>query len=91
MVISNRPKDVYYVVALAGRHEPTFRDFYKETDSNRLFLLMQQLEPERQKDYRQAFVKQLQEEAKLAINKEGLRPVKERPTARDEEPVDLGD
>jgi hypothetical protein len=83
MVITNRPKDVYYVVALAGRNPPSVRDFYKETARNR-DLLLAQMELERQKDYRKDFITQLENEANLTINPEGVERVKERPNLRDE-------
>jgi hypothetical protein len=83
MVISNRPTDIYYVVALAGRNPPSVRDFYKETPQNRN-LLLAQMEIERQKKYRKEFIAQLQNEANLSINPESLERVKERPKLGDE-------
>lgn len=82
VVISNRPKDVYYVVALADRHEPTTEDFYRESDRNRHFLLAQMLEPERQNEYREAFLKRLREEANLS--EEMVQRLNERPSPRGE-------
>jgi hypothetical protein len=82
-VIANRPKDIYYVVALAGRNPPSVQDFYKETGRNRDLLLVE-MERERQKRYREQFVAQLENEANLTINPEGLERVKERPNLRDD-------
>jgi hypothetical protein len=84
LVIGDRPKDVYYVVALAGRNPPSVRDFYKETARNR-DLLLAQMELERQKHYREAYIAQLEKEADLSINPEGLERIKERPNLRDDQ------
>ncbi|HLJ92791.1 MAG TPA: hypothetical protein VKU02_06300 [Gemmataceae bacterium] len=82
-VISNRPKDIYYVVALVRRDPPTEGDFYKESTGNRN-LLLGQLEVERQKAYRLAFLGQLRDEANLTVNPEGLDRIRERPNLAEE-------
>src|SRR5439155_22002656 len=84
MVLSNRPMDVFYVVALTNRHVPTMPDLYKETAGNRQ-LLLGQLELERQKEYRKAFLEQLRREANLTVNEEGLQRLKQdRSNSREE-------
>jgi hypothetical protein len=82
-VISNRPKDIYYVVALARRDVPSVQDFNKETAGNRQ-LLLRQLEAERQTEYRRAFLQQLRKEARLSVNEDALQRVKERPNLTEE-------
>jgi hypothetical protein len=82
-VLGNRPKDTYYVVALVRRDAPSMQDFHKDTAGNR-GLLLSQLELERQREYRKAFLEQLRAEAKLSENQEGLERVKERPSLRDD-------
>ena len=83
MVISNVPKDVYYVVALVRRDPPSIQDFNKESVTNRE-LLLQHLEAEQQTAYRKDFLQQLRNEAHLSVNPEGLEHVRERPSLRDE-------
>ncbi len=83
IVITNRPKDIYYVVALVRRDAPSMPDFYKETVGNR-GLLLAYLERDRQTAYRLAFLRQLRDEANLTINKEGLERIQERPNLQDE-------
>lgn len=82
-VISNRPKDIYYVVALARRDAPSVEDFYKDTAGNRE-LLLGHLQLERQKEYREALLHQLRQEANLVLNEEGLLRVRERPSMRED-------
>ena len=82
-VISNRPKDVYYVVALARRDPPSIQDYKKDSTNNRQ-LLLGRMELDRQKEYRTAFLAQLRVQAHLSVNEEGLQRLKERPSLRDE-------
>jgi hypothetical protein len=83
LVLTNRPRSVFYVAALARRDAPSISDFYKDTTNNRE-LLLERLEVDRQKDYREALLRQLRDEANLSINEEELQRVKERPNPRAE-------
>ena len=88
------------VAALAARMEPVVAagrangiqiihapsevmDFYKDTPDNR-DLLLGRLEVERQKDYREALLRQLRDEANLSVNEEEVQRVKEPRNLREE-------
>jgi hypothetical protein len=83
VVITNLPKDIYYVVALARRDAPSIADFNNESVTNRE-LLLRHLEADEQTEYRRAFLQQLRNEAQLFVNEEGLQRVRERPSLREE-------
>ncbi|TMQ34576.1 MAG: hypothetical protein E6K70_06865, partial [Planctomycetota bacterium] len=65
-VLSNRPKDTYYVAAVIHRAEPS-----PTSEEFRQGGLLIKLAHERQVDYRRACMEQLREQAGLVINPEG--------------------
>jgi hypothetical protein len=83
MVMSDVPKDIYYVVALVRRDAPSIQDFNKDSVTNRE-LLLQHLQSEQQTAYRKSFLQELREEAHVSVNPEGLERVRERPSLRDD-------
>jgi hypothetical protein len=71
LVLSNQPQDRYFVAALVERHEPTFSEFYADTNpglqdfgGNELF---GRFEQERRNQYREEVIKKLREQAQANL------------------------
>jgi hypothetical protein len=92
-VLSDKPKEHYYVVALTNRNEPTIHEFQLNTTPlfpQRDFPLQQgndlliRFEQERQHEYRVACLERLRTQANLWINDEARKRGDERGTAPEE-------
>ena len=83
-VLSNKPKDTYYVAAVIHRGEPS-----PTSEEFRQGGLLIKLEHERQVAYRQACMEQLRDKAGLVINPEGSKLAEEKSRGGEEpEPLD---
>lgn len=79
-IIADQPKNTYYVAALTARHVPTVKEFYTDTRAS-LFqgpVLLNRLEQERRKAYREEALAQLRTQARLEIIADARRLVEER-------------
>jgi hypothetical protein len=67
MLITDQPEQTYYVVVLRERIEPTQEQFYEDTYKKfpGLDSLWKRVEGDRQRDYREAVLKELRKEAGL--------------------------
>jgi hypothetical protein len=83
-VLSDKPKDTYYVAAVIHRAEPS-----PTSEEFRQGGLLIKLAHERQVDYRRACMEQLREQAGLVINPEGSKLAEEKSRGGEEpEPLD---
>jgi hypothetical protein len=76
-VLTDRPQDHFYVVALVERHEPTLAEFHGDTARDfQGNALLSQFENERRKEYKDEVIARLREEARLRII--DLKPLEDR-------------
>jgi len=70
-VLTDRPKDIYYVAVLTNRSEPEMREFREAA-------LLSRLQQERRMIYRLGTMDELRRQAKLKVSEEGRKMLDEK-------------